>query len=175
MPSGRTHDIVTYALIPPTFLAAQWYWGDSLVSSVATAAMVFAGLMFGPDLDLYSNQYKRWGLLRFIWHPYMRALSHRSRFSHGLLFSTPIRVLYFLVMVALISTVALYLRQRYLFGAQTTWGAEFVHVSNNLVSLWKGTDKDYFKAGFIGLWVGAAAHTVTDIIGSMTKMIWKSF
>lgn len=175
MPSGKTHDLVTYALIPPTFIAAQWYWGEWLLSLLATVAMVFAGLMFGPDLDLYSKQYRRWGLLRFIWYPYMVALSHRSRLSHGLLFSTIFRIVYFLVIVVLLSTVALYLRQRLLFGAQTTWGAEFQRVTDDLVSLWQSTDKQYFKACFVGLWLGAAAHTVTDVFGSIGRMIWKSF
>ena len=105
MPSGRTHDIVTYALIPPTFVAAQWYWGDLLVSTIATVTMVFAGLMFGPDLDLYSNQYRRWGLLRFIWYPYMVALSHRSRLSHGLLFSTAPDLVGWLMIAAVLGAV----------------------------------------------------------------------
>lgn len=175
MPSGRTHDIVTYALVPPTFILAHWYWGDLLVSAVATAAMVFAGLMFGPDLDVYSKQYRRWGLLRFIWYPYTAALGHRSRLSHGLVFSTAFRVLYFLVIILLLSTAALYLRQRYLYGTPTTIASEFRQVSEDLMTIWESTDKQYFRAGFIGLWLGAAAHTVTDVFGSIAKMIWKSF
>ena len=60
MPSGRTHDIVTYLLVPPTFIAGLAYWGEAMLAAVATSAMVFAGLMFGPDLDIHSQQYRRW-------------------------------------------------------------------------------------------------------------------
>jgi uncharacterized metal-binding protein len=61
MPNARTHDIITYAIIPITFLAAEVYWGNYLTSAIATVAMVFSGLMFGPDLDLNSKPYRRWG------------------------------------------------------------------------------------------------------------------
>src|SRR5919197_2468736 len=105
MPSGRTHDLITFALAPAIFVGAQIHWGRPLVSLVATAAMVFAGLMFGPDLDLYSKQYRRWGPLRFIWFPYMIAFSHRSRLSHGIMLSTIVRVLYFIAVVALLMTL----------------------------------------------------------------------
>jgi uncharacterized metal-binding protein len=141
---------------------------------VATAAMVFAGLMFGPDLDLYSKQYRRWGPLRFIWFPYMVAFSHRSRLSHGLVLSTIFRVLYFIAILALLMTLGLYLRQRYLYGMQTTWGAEFRQVSLDLGEFWKRTDKQYFWAAFVGLWLGAAAHTLSDLVWTIAKKVWHS-
>ncbi|MFN7929135.1 MAG: metal-binding protein [Blastocatellia bacterium] len=84
MPSGRTHDLITLALTPPVFAGAQYYAADMTMAAATTVAMVFAGLMFGPDLDLDSKPYRRWGPLRFIWKPYQMALSHRSRLSHGL-------------------------------------------------------------------------------------------
>ncbi|HZS09911.1 MAG TPA: metal-binding protein [Blastocatellia bacterium] len=173
MPSGRTHDIITYALAPPTFIGAQLYWGDWLISVVATAAMVFAGLMFGPDLDLHSKQYKRWGPLRFIWFPYMYSISHRSRLSHGLLLSTVFRILYFIAVFAVLASVVLYARHRYLYGEHTTWGAEFERVSLDLGAFWNRTDKQYFRAAFAGLWLGAAAHTVSDVTWSVVKKVWK--
>ncbi len=29
--------------------------------------------MFGPDLDIYSVQFQRWGFLRWIWLPYQKS------------------------------------------------------------------------------------------------------
>ena len=70
MPSGKTHDLITLVLAPPTFAAAWGLSGSLAVSTAATAAMLFGGLMFGPDLDIQSRQYTRWGVLRFLWLPY---------------------------------------------------------------------------------------------------------
>jgi uncharacterized metal-binding protein len=172
MPSGRTHDLITFALAPFTAAGAFWYWGHPMVALVATTAMIFAGLMFGPDLDLDSKQYRRWGPLRFIWYPYMVALSHRSRLSHGLMLSTIFRILYFIAVMAVLATVVLYIRQRYLYGVQTTWGEEFTRVSLDLGAFWNSTDKQYFWAAFVGLWLGAAAHTVSDVVWSIAKKLW---
>ena len=175
MPSGRTHDIFTFALIPPSLIAAQWYWSDLRLTALAVGAMAFAGLMFGPDLDLHSAQYRRWGPVRFIWYPYRLALQHRSRLSHGLLFSTIFRVAYFLVVIMLLSTLALYVRRRYVYGTPSSLTAEFQQVADDLSGFWRQTDKQYFTAGFLGLWAGAAAHSIVDVVGSMMRLIWKVF
>lgn len=173
MPSGRTHDLITFVIAPPVFAGAQYYAGETGLAATATVAMVFAGLMFGPDLDLDSKPYRRWGPLRFIWKPYQMALSHRSRLSHGLVFSTIFRILYFIAVTTLLAASFLYVRQRYLYGAQTTWGTEFERVSLDLGQFWRTTDQRYFYAGFAGLWIGAAAHTLADIIFTVTKKVWK--
>lgn len=174
MPSGRTHDTLSYALVIPSFFAYRWYWGGAAVAFVATAGMLFAGLMFGPDLDIHSSQYKRWGPVRFLWAPYRFVMSHRSRLSHGLLLSTILRVVYFLAVVLLLSTCVFYLRHHYLFGMETTWTAEFRQVSDDVMSLWNQTDKQYFKAAFVGLWGGAAVHTVIDVVQSIVRLLWKA-
>ncbi|MGH8651626.1 MAG: metal-binding protein [Gammaproteobacteria bacterium] len=174
MPSGRTHDLITFAISPVAFVAAMMYWGRPLVALVAAAATIFAGLMFGPDLDLYSKQYKRWGPLRFIWYPYMVALSHRSRLSHGLMLSTAFRVLYFIAVTVVLSTAVLYARQRYLYGVQTTWSEEFTRVSLDLGKFLRRTEKEYFWAAFAGLWFGAAMHTVSDVVWSILKKLWQA-
>jgi uncharacterized metal-binding protein len=174
MPSGRTHDLITFAIAPVVFVGAQVYAGDVKLSIIATAATLFAGLMFGPDLDLDSKPYRRWGPLRFIWFPYKVALSHRSRLSHGLVLGTVFRILYFVAVVAVLATAALYVRQRYLYGVQTTWDAEFERVSLDIGGLWRRIDRQTFWAGFAGLWIGAAAHTVADVAWSVTKKIWRA-
>ena len=173
MPSGRTHDLITFALAPPVFVGAQMYWGNAALSLLATVALLFSGLMFGPDLDLDSKPYRRWGPLRFIWFPYKAALSHRSRLSHGLVLGTVFRIVYFISVVAILATVVLYARERYLHGARASWGAQFEHVSLEMGGFWRNTEKQYFWATFAGLWIGAAAHTISDLVWSFAKKAWR--
>jgi uncharacterized metal-binding protein len=169
MPNARTHDIITYAIIPFTFLAAEIYWGDLATSAIATVAMLFSGLMFGPDLDLDSKPYRRWGPLKFLWKPYQVALPHRSVLSHGPILGTIIRIVYFLIVFSLFSASLLYLRHRYVNGAQTTWTGEFDGIRSDLFTLFGETDNKYLWGSFAGLCVGALAHTTADIVWSSIK------
>ena len=98
MPSGKTHDLLTYA---STAGAVYCLWHFNLINNfnclmLFTLASLFGGLMFGPDLDTKSIQYKRWGPLKFIWLPY-QAFGHRSKKSqsHDALFGPFIRIIYF--------------------------------------------------------------------------------
>src|SRR5919199_2548329 len=114
MPSGRTHDLITLILAAPTAAVPYYVTGDWTVTAITTAAMVFGGLMFGPDLDIQSRQYTRWGPLRFLWWPYKVALPHRSRLSHSILLGTWVRVIYFLIVVSLTLAIILCTRDYYL-------------------------------------------------------------
>src|SRR5215216_3865705 len=91
MPSGKTHDAITVLLAAPTFAAAWGLTGQLSLALLATVSMLFGGFMFGPDLDIQSRQYTRWGIFRFLWFPYKFVFRHRSRWSHGLVFGTLIR------------------------------------------------------------------------------------
>ncbi len=166
MPNANAHDSITYIMIPITFLAAQMYWGDTVVSAIATGAMLFSGLMFGPDLDINSRPYRRWGPLRFIWKPYQIALPHRSKLSHGPILGTIVRIVYFLFAFCVLTATLLYLTRVYFRGQETTWGAEYRMVKFDLFDLWDATEKLYFWAIFGGLWAGALSHTVADITWS---------
>src|SRR3954470_999250 len=110
MPSGKTHDAITIILAAPTFLVALGATSSLALATLATAAMLFGGLMFGPDLDIQSRQYTRWGIFRFLWFPYKMVFKHRSRWSHGIVFGTLIRVLYFTGVLALLVSAGIYLR-----------------------------------------------------------------
>src|ERR687894_28659 len=110
MPSGKTHDAITIILAAPTFVAAWGITGNLALALLATGAMLFGGLMFGPDLDIQSRQYTRWGIFRFLWLPYRGMFRHRSRWSHGIIFGTLIRVVYFAAALAIIASIAVYLR-----------------------------------------------------------------
>ncbi len=169
MPNAKTHDAITWSLTPFTFLAAELYWEQIAISVLATVAMLFAGLMFGPDLDLHSKPYKRWGPLRFIWKPYQVALSHRSHLSHGPLLGTVIRVVYFLLMFSILGATLLFLRHKYIHLQDTTWQSEFSGFQQEMFSFWDQTEKKYFWGIFGGLWLGALSHTTADIIWSTLK------
>src|SRR5687768_5925045 len=101
MPSGATHDAITFLLAVPVGIAAYAFTGDAPLLIVMAAAFVFGGIMFGPDLDTKSKQYSRWGPLRLMWFPYRTVFKHRSRWSHGLILGTLLRVVYFLGVVSI--------------------------------------------------------------------------
>ena len=173
MPSGRTHDLITFLLVPPTAVAAYYFTGDRAVTAVTTATMVFGGLMFGPDLDIQSRQYTRWGPLRFLWWPYKVALPHRSRLSHSILIGTWIRVAYFLVVVAITLAIALYARDLYFHRQSDALG----DVSGAFTRVWDAVAavrRDYLIAALAGLWLGATSHTVSDVLGSFFKSVRRS-
>ncbi len=91
MPSGKTHDAITFLIVAPTFVATWKLTENPPLAAIVTLAMLVGGLMFGPDLDTHSKQYTRWGFFSFLWYPYKVFFGHRSRWSHGLLFGTLLR------------------------------------------------------------------------------------
>ena len=171
MPSGKTHDLVTFMLAPPTF-AAAWGLSGSLAASVAaTAGVLFGGLMFGPDLDIQSRQYTRWGVFRFLWLPYKVAFKHRSRWSHGIVFGTLIRIVYFAAVLTLVFWAGIYARSVFLMGDATPGWSDVVRawqvVESEAAS--HGVGWRVLIAALAGLWWGAASHTLTDVAWSVIR------
>lgn len=169
MPSGKTHDAITFLLAAPVFAAAYSATADVKTCVVVTASFLFGGLMFGPDLDTISDQYSRWWIFRPMWFPYRSAFKHRSRWSHGLVFGTMFRVIYFLGVLTLAVYTAFFV---------TDWIAGGgIPDAGTFLSAWRdlGTAaKAYFGqyvlvAVFAGLWIGAASHTVTDMTVTYVK------
>ncbi len=120
--------MVTLVLAPPTFAAAWGLTGSVWLSAAATVAMLFGGLMFGPDLDIQSRQYTRWGPLRLLWWPYKVAFRHRSRWSHGIVFGTLIRVVYFAAVLTLVAWACVYARAVFLSGGAAPGWREVAEV-----------------------------------------------
>lgn len=173
MPSGRTHDFITILLAAPTAAVAYYFTEDLTITLITTAAMIFGGLMFGPDLDIQSRQYTRWGLLRFLWWPYKVILPHRSRLSHSILIGTWIRVIYFLAVVTLLAVVCLYVRDAFILQKPTG----ISEVQGTFARVWQvfnEINRSYLIAAFVGLWVGATSHTVSDVLGSFFKSVGRS-
>jgi uncharacterized metal-binding protein len=169
MPGGRTHDAITLLLAVPVFGAAYVYTQNLSASGVVTAAFLFGGLIFGPDLDTVSKNYSRWGPLRFIWFPYRSVLKHRSRLSHGIILGALLRVIYFMGVLTLAIYAGLYLYASVIGGRLMPLldTARLWQPVGTATRQWFG-DR-FLLTIFIGLWAGAASHTLTDIAGTFIK------
>ncbi|MBI3951068.1 MAG: metal-binding protein [Acidobacteria bacterium] len=173
MPSARAHDIITATLAPPTF-AVTFFLAHSIdLSIIATAAMLFAGLMFGPDLDIQSKQYERWGPLGFLWWPYKVTFRHRSRLSHGILLGTAVRVLYFIVVLSLLVGACLFIYG--LLHPQASGKPDAKLLLQQVWGTLRSVERRYFIAAFLGLWWGATSHTLTDWIYGLWTSTKKIF
>jgi uncharacterized metal-binding protein len=169
MPSGKTHDAITIILAAPTFMAAWGLTGKLALAFLATGAMLFGGFMFGPDLDIQSRQYTRWGIFRFIWLPYRMVFRHRSRWSHGIIFGTLIRVLYFTIVLALLVSASVYLRAMLAHGPAPSFD-EITQAWRAIeTSVRQNTGDHVLLAVLGGLWWGAASHTLTDVAWSVLR------
>lgn len=163
MPSGKTHDRVTLWCLPWIGLLAMLitnHWGYTLLVALG---FVFAGLMFGPDLDIRSVQSKRWGWLRWIWLPYRKSLRHRSWLSHGFLAGTVVRCLYLFVWILL--GILLVLEFSNTSGqTQVTWGELRQSMMQILGQHWQ-----VWVAIAVGIEVGAMSHSISDWLVSAWK------
>src|SRR6478736_4542956 len=86
LPNASTHDVIT--LVSVAAMDAAYFrfapHPDPTAAAVFTLTYLFAGYACAGDLDLDSREYRRWGLLRFLWWPYRTLVPHRSWISHGL-------------------------------------------------------------------------------------------
>jgi uncharacterized metal-binding protein len=130
---------------------------------MVAGSFLFSGLMFGPDLDIRSRQFQRWGWLRWIWIPYQKFLRHRSLFSHGLILGTIGRSLYLAFWLSMLWLLGLAVLQL-LWQVSWNWQQE-------LFKGWQFLKRHYPEAIalFIGLELGAMSHSVSDWVGSAYK------
>lgn len=182
MSDGRTHTNITY--ISAIFLFTLSYYLIGLTYSLFfIIAYIFAGLMFSGDLDTHSIQYKRWGFLRFIWLPYRKIFNHRSRFTHGAILGTFVRIIYLLTFLVLLLAIILffYLIILYFMSKQNSsfFTPLFSQIKNSF-SIFKevffNIVKKYPKYIFsvlVGLVLGALSHDLTDSIDSEIKSFRK--
>jgi uncharacterized metal-binding protein len=163
MPSGHAHDAITILLAAPAAVVTYFVARDLPTALIVAIAFVFAGVMFGPDLDTKSKQYARWGPLRLIWIPYRTIFRHRSRWSHGLIFGTLFRVVYFLGVATLIAFAG-FSTCFYVSNGTLPDLASFARGWESIgASLGADSTVDVLIAIVVGLWTGAASHTLTDI------------
>ena len=160
MPSGHTHDRITFWCLPAVVIPTALITRSPVITSLVSGSYLIGGLMLGPDLDIHSVQYRRWGPLRWIWLPYQIAIKHRSPISHGPIIGTALRVIYlsfWLALFALLGIETLNL----LWDAQLSWQtlrAPFRNLAQKYIIEW--------VAIVIGLEIGSISHSVSDSIGS---------
>ena len=164
MPSGRTHDRITFWSVPLVLGIAYFLTQNGKFALVLAGGFLFSGLMFGPDLDIYSVQYKRWGWFRWIWIPYRSAIRHRSQLSHGLLIGTILRLIYISLIILILSGMIAAIA--YFFGYVNL---QSVMDSQKKLPIWNPKYTQALLALIIGLELGAMSHSISDWIGSAYK------
>jgi uncharacterized metal-binding protein len=164
MPSGRTHDRITLWLLPWIVLISYIITRNAELTLLCSSGFFFSGLMFGPDLDLYSVQFKRWGILRYLWLPYQKLLHHRSFFSHGFIIGTVVRVIYLLLWLFIFSSLLIAILQL-IIGFDLNWQTFTIEQFNLITKKYK----IQAIAIFLGLELGAMSHYLSDWIGSILK------
>jgi uncharacterized metal-binding protein len=156
MPSGRTHDRVTLWSLPLIAGGTLFTTSRADLAFWVSGGFLVSGLIFGPDLDLYSFHYKRWGKLRWLWRPYQKAIKHRSIWSHGPIVGTVGRILYLGLWLGLVGLFYLAINQ--LAGGKTYTGKELIGI------FWQSIESNssVYIALFCGLELGAMSHYASD-------------
>lgn len=163
MPSGRTHDRITLWSLPVVAGGSYALTQNGNITLLLSGSFLFAGLMFGPDLDIYSRQYQRWGLLRWMWIPYQKSLRHRSMLSHGVIIGTVLRILYLLGWIAVVGFLGLLV-------AEAVWDVTWTFEEIAELAIAHLEDRyGEFLAVFLGLELGAMSHYVSDWGASVGK------
>jgi uncharacterized metal-binding protein len=164
MPSGHTHDRITLWLLPWIVLVSYIITRNAELTLLGSGGFFFSGLMFGPDLDIYSVQFKRWGIFRYFWLPYQKLLRHRSFFSHGLIIGTIFRVIYLLFWLFIFSSLLISFLQL-IIGFDWNWQTFTIEQFNLITKKYKLQA----IACFLGLELGAMSHYLSDWISSISK------
>ena len=164
MPSGRTHDRITLWMLP--FIVGLCYLitYNGELTLLFSGGFFFSGLMFGPDLDIYSIQFKRWGIFRYLWLPYQKLLHHRSFFSHGLIIGTMIRVIYLSLWLFVFGIFIIAILQL-IFGFDWNWQT-FMFEQSDVIFKKYQTETILL---LLGLELGAMSHSFSDVLGSAIK------
>ncbi len=163
MPSGRTHDRITLWSLPFIIGLGVGITRSAGLTLWIASGFLLGGLMLGPDLDIRSVQYKRWGCLRWIWIPYRGSLKHRSPLSHAPIIGTSLRIVYLGAWLSLAGLVALALLNEV---AQLGWTwAEVGDV------FWRSLQQYRWQwlSLAIGLELGACSHYMADWLVSTYK------
>ena len=166
MSSGRTHDRITLISLPILTGISLILTRNAELTLWVAGSFLFGGLMFGPDLDIHSNQSIRWGWLRWMWQPYRQAIPHRSTLSHGPIIGTVCRLLYvglWLILFSLMYQSACYFLKWPMWSEVQIWRTLQQFVIKNSVTL---------LAIFVGLEVGSMSHYSADFVSSLSKKVF---
>ena len=167
MPSGKTHDRITFWSLPLAAGVAYAVTRHPMWTLLLAGGYLFGGLMFGPDLDIHSVQYKRWGYLRWIWLPYRASMPHRSPLSHGPILGTVLRLLYLGLWLGFLTLSAIALLNVMGFTGVThaSVGDAIERSLRQYLPEW--------MALLIGVELGAMSHSMSDWTNSTYKRVRK--
>jgi len=175
MPAGRVHDRITLWSLPLVTGYSFWQTRNGTTTLLVAAGFLFGGLMFGPDLDIRSCQYRRWGWLRWIWIPYQR-LRHRSLLTHGPIVGTILRLVYLSAWIAGLAFmgIVIWSMAQQIQGNVEQWQTITPHYAGSLGQLaWRSLA--HYPAGWlalcIGLELGAMSHSLSDWTESAYKRV----
>lgn len=166
MPDARTHDQITYAtaiaLAPLAYTAQVGFLELSPLAARANTlwlviAHIISGVLFSPDLDLDSVIDNRWGLLFWIWRPYMWVVPHRSGWSHSLVFAPLLRLAYFYVVIG-----GLLIGGSWLLGLIGIVVPDYHTQIAEALSRTTSENPAASLAFLIGFCTGSAAHSIAD-------------
>ena len=163
MPSGKHHDRITLWLLPMVLVGAFFVTVDMPTAVIIAVSFLLSGLMMGPDLDIQSVQYRRWGPVRWIWYPYQVLVKHRSRWSHGPIIGTLVRVIYLAVWVVLFVVFGVTTINHF-WQAQLSWEI----MQPVLRDLFVQYAREWL-ALLVGLELGALSHYTSDWLASTLK------
>ncbi|MEM6255127.1 MAG: metal-binding protein [Cyanobacteria bacterium P01_D01_bin.156] len=163
MPSGKNHDRITLWLLPVVLAGAFMLTLDIALTVLVSIAFLIGGFMMGPDLDIQSVQYRRWGPIRWIWYPYQVAVKHRSVWSHGPLIGTILRVVYLALWIALFTIIGI-VAINHFWQAQLSWSLLEPVLIQLALRYWP-----IGLAILVGLELGALSHYTSDWLVSSFK------
>lgn len=165
MPGARGHDIITVISavgLAPLVQSLQVYNGigpeaATRNTAIAVVAHLLSGMLFSPDLDLDSAIDDRWGPLYILWRPYMYVMPHRHFFSHSLIISPLLRLLYFYLMIVVVLVGGAWLLGR------VGVVVPYYHavMTDRLLGLIRDNPQET-RAFLLGFITGSAAHTLAD-------------
>ncbi|WP_420841396.1 metal-binding protein [Gloeobacter kilaueensis] len=150
-------------------MVAAWALTGSLrIAATVGVSYVFAGLMFGGDLDIHSIQYRRWGPLRWLWLPYRRLGTHRSWFTHGPIAGTLGRLVYLGIALACLGLPLAFVLE--------DWGDVPLHWRAHLLAAfsWGSAHWPVLVWGLLGLELGAMSHSLSDWMGSACRRLLRA-
>jgi uncharacterized metal-binding protein len=143
---------------------------------LVAAGFLFGGLMFGPDLDIRSCQYRRWGWLRWIWLPYQQYFRHRSLLTHGPIIGTLLRLLYLSAWIGGLAFmgIVIWSMAQQVQGHVEQWQTIApLYLGNVGILVWRSFQRypvDWL-ALCIGLELGAMSHSLSDWTESARKRV----
>lgn len=158
---GVTHRTInTLVSIPFTgALLVEAHWSP-IEAVTFWCGYTFATFLVNPDLDLDSIGYRSWGVLRFYWWPYQRALAHRCFLSHFPVVGTLCRIIYLLWLPILVI---------FLLGSTTR-----NKVSSDIFAYWPVYGV-FLLLWVLGMIISDAIHAILDVSSTDFKHVTHNF